>query len=255
LIVATVATAERTAMNNGSFWEWEGKLAPAPGSNINAVIPEAIQLAKGRPFTFEFNEVTVTVCSDSDPMLIYRDWQRALSGYITGGVGPYPPVKLTAAELAHDAKVEAQNESRREASQRAYARAEAVKKAALDAKLATAPALALSDQHGWQSAKDANRDGYGGAVIVFAEQWARLIQQAIEGGAKLEDVADALVSEADTEGITGFMYGAAVSILSKVWKHGEELRRWHNLKTQIGTEGEKANESGGVLNPALLNVG
>jgi len=34
------------------------------------------------------------------------------------------------------------------------------------------------------------------------------------------------------------MYGAAVAILSKVWKHGEELRRWHNLKTQIGDEGE-----------------
>jgi hypothetical protein len=35
----------------------------------------------------------------------------------------------------------------------------------------------------------------------------------------------------------------------------EELRRWHNLRTQIGDEGEKANEDGGVLNPALLRVG
>lgn len=60
---------------------------------------------------------------------------------------------------------------------------------------------------------------------------------------------------ADTEGITGFMYGCAVSILSQVWVHGEELRRWHNIETQIKDEGEKANESGGVLNPALLCVG
>lgn len=51
------------------------------------------------------------------------------------------------------------------------------------------------------------------------------------------------------------MYGCAVSILSQVWIHGEELRRWHNLDSQIGTEGEKANESGGVLNPAVLNIG
>jgi len=32
------------------------------------------------------------------------------------------------------------------------------------------------------------------------------------------------------------------------------LRKWHNIKTQIGNEGEKANASGGVLNPALLNI-
>jgi hypothetical protein len=40
-----------------------------------------------------------------------------------------------------------------------------------------------------------------------------------------------------------------------VWKHGEALRLWHNLKTQIRDEGEKANESGGVLNPACLSIG
>jgi hypothetical protein len=43
-------------------------------------------------------------------------------------------------------------------------------------------------------------------------------------------------------------------VLASCWEHGEELRRWHNLKTQIRDEGEKANESGGVLNPALLNI-
>lgn len=63
------------------------------------------------------------------------------------------------------------------------------------------------------------------------------------------------VYSSHTEGITGFMYGCAVSALAHFWAHGEALRRWHNLDTQIGTEGEKANESGGVLNPALLNIG
>ena len=76
----------------------------------------------------------------------------------------------------------------------------------------------------------------------------------MEKGEKLEDVANECSNEADTEGITGFMYGAAVSVLASCWEHGEELRRWHNLKTQIRDEGEKANESGGVLNPALLNI-
>jgi len=40
-----------------------------------------------------------------------------------------------------------------------------------------------------------------------------------------------------------------------VWAHGEALRLWHNLKYQLRDEGEKANETGGVLNPALLNLG
>ena len=43
-------------------------------------------------------------------------------------------------------------------------------------------------------------------------------------------------------------------MLSQVWEHGEELRRWHNLDTQIHDEGEKANDEGSVLNPALLGV-
>lgn len=47
----------------------------------------------------------------------------------------------------------------------------------------------------------------------------------------------------------------AVVVLTKCWSRGEELRRWHNLDTQIGNEGEKANASGGVLNPALLTTG
>ena len=50
------------------------------------------------------------------------------------------------------------------------------------------------------------------------------------------------------------MYGCAVSALGLFWEHGEELRQWHNLKTQIKDEGEKANASGGVLNPALLTI-
>jgi hypothetical protein len=91
-------------------------------------------------------------------------------------------------------------------------------------------------------------------VITYAEQWADLMERDMAAGKKLEDVAEATSHEADTDGVTGFMYGAAVSVLAQVWEHGEALRRWHNLKTQIGHEGERANETGGTLNPALLNV-
>lgn len=50
------------------------------------------------------------------------------------------------------------------------------------------------------------------------------------------------------------MIGMAVSMLVQCWEHGKQLRRWHNLETQIGDEGEKANALGGVLNPAVLNI-
>ena len=61
------------------------------------------------------------------------------------------------------------------------------------------------------------------------------------------DNADRLSREADTEGITGFMYGCAVSILSKCWVYGEYLRKWHNK--EYGYDGD------GVVNPAIMTVG
>ena len=68
--------------------------------------------------------------------------------------------------------------------------------------------------------------------------------------------AEAMSTLADHKyGITGFQYGWAVAQLAHHWTHGEALRRWHNRATQIGTEGDKANETGGTLNPALLSIG
>jgi hypothetical protein len=113
----------------------------------------------------------------------------------------------------------------------------------------------LKDQDAWDKCVANNKDPYGGRIVEYAEQWARLMQKQMDDGKKLVDVADKMAKRADYDGITGFMYGAAVSILSKVWEHGETLRQWHNLDTQIGTEGEKANKSGGVLNLALLSIG
>lgn len=116
--------------------------------------------------------------------------------------------------------------------------------------------MQIVDAEAWKAWCDNNTDPYGSGVIRYAERWANLMEQRMtETDQPLERIAKDTSHEADTEGITGFMYGAAVSMLAGVWGHGEALRRWHNLDIQIGTEGEKANESGGVLNPALLNIG
>lgn len=66
-------------------------------------------------------------------------------------------------------------------------------------------------------------------------------------GDKIVDIADSTSREADTEGITGFMYGCAVNALSQLWEYGEELRKWHNKEYNYDGEG--------VVNPAILTIG
>lgn len=115
--------------------------------------------------------------------------------------------------------------------------------------------MKLKDAELWNKSLANNQDPYGAAGHRFAETWANLMEQKMAQGKPLHEVARDCSHEADVEGITGFMYGCAVQILAAVWEHGEELRRWHNRDAQIGDEGERANESGGVLNPAILNIG
>ena len=67
------------------------------------------------------------------------------------------------------------------------------------------------------------------------------MEAKLDDGRKLEDIAKETSHQTDTDGITGFMYGCAAQALAHYWVHGEALRRWHNLDTQITDEGEKAN--------------
>lgn len=116
--------------------------------------------------------------------------------------------------------------------------------------------MKLKDATGWKRANAANPpdEPYGHRVMTYAEDWANFMERDMAAGKMLEECAKATSHEADTDGITGFMFGAAVAVLSGVWVHGEALRQWHNLRTQIHHEGEQANEAGGVLNPALLSI-
>ena len=113
-----------------------------------------------------------------------------------------------------------------------------------------------ASQKMWKMGLTKNQDPYGNAVYRFASEWATRMEQRLTDSpdAKISEIADECSREADTEGITGFMYGCAVSMLADIWVHGEELRRWHNLDVQIGTEGEQANEKGATLNPAIIQV-
>lgn len=197
---------------------------------------------------FDFNGVTVYVKGDSDEELIYRDWSRAMAGQITGTVGPYPKAKLTRAEKANDARIEAENAARRAAKTAEYKARQAVKAATTDALLDAAPPIELSDEAAYQDWKANNTDPYGAGIFRYAENWARLMQVRIAAGDALEDIADETSHAADTEGITGFMHGAAVSILSKCWVHGDQLRKWHNRSYGVSDDVE------GTVNPAVITV-
>ena len=75
---------------------------------------------------------------------------------------------------------------------------------------------------------DKNTDSYGRGCFTYAERWAEMMENIIESSTDepmkvIVDNADRLSHEADVEGITGFMYGCAVSILSQCWKY----RRLH----------------------------
>lgn len=116
--------------------------------------------------------------------------------------------------------------------------------------------MKLKDEDFWNTQVEVNTDPYGSAILKFAENWANLMEEKLAQGHALEDIAEELsfIASANAGHITGFMYGAGVSILSACWEHGEQLRRWHNLDTQIEDEGERANETGDVLNPAVITI-
>ena len=114
--------------------------------------------------------------------------------------------------------------------------------------------MKLKDKAAWELSVNRNQDPYGKATMDYAKRWAELMEKEFALGVSLESCAKETSQRADTDGITGFMYGCAVQQLAQCWEYGEDLRRWHNLREQVGSEGEAANERGGVLNPALFNI-
>lgn len=68
--------------------------------------------------------------------------------------------------------------------------------------------------------KSGNPEPYGLECFNFAERWANAMEKRMEKGERLEDIAKQISFDV-ADGITGFMYGMAVSILSQCWIHGE----------------------------------
>lgn len=207
--------------------------------------------------SFEFNGVNITVAADSERDLIYRDWDRGLRGYLGENpeVGPYPAPKLSDLDVASDEAMQAKRDAESARLSREWAVKAKRKQKTLDDLIASADPLDVTDPEAWAECVKNNQDAYGSAVIRYTETWGRIMQVMMSRGSTVEECAEETSHIADVEGITGFMYGCAANFLAQTWRHGEALRRWHNKETQLGTEGDEANESGGVLNPAMLRIG
>lgn len=160
------------------------------------------------------------------------------------GIGGYVPA---AVEIT-DPEAEAERERLRAVW---IAEANAAK-AAFDAKIALLPPFAViagKEQEYAEWVANQREDGYSGAAVNYGENWARLMQKAIEDGYTPEyfaKIAEKTSHEADVVGITGNMYGWAVNMLAHFWSHGEMLRVWHNK--QYDHEGD------GVVNPAVITL-
>ncbi len=114
--------------------------------------------------------------------------------------------------------------------------------------------MKYKDEKVWIEWSNKNKDAYGAGIFAYAKKWAETMEEQLEKGITVAQCANKTSHEADVFGMSGYTYGVSVGILSKCWTHGEELRVWHNIDSQIGTEGEEANKKGSVLNPAILCV-
>lgn len=103
----------------------------------------------------------------------------------------------------------------------------------------------------WEANKPTPEDKYSVEIVRYAERWADMMEQAMEMAildeASFAHVAQSTSRAADTNGISGAMYGFAVGLLRQHWQHGARLNRWHNAKYGVSSDE-------GTVNPAIITV-
>jgi hypothetical protein len=193
---------------------------------------------------FEFNGVLCIVSHKTNLDFLFRD-------YINAGTMDWGVVGPDCVEKYSDTVQKELSGRQREAEERAKERnrqykIEADKKLSDLNKKINGTQFECSNLEVLKEYEEKNSDPYGARCVSYAKEWALLMQVGIKEGRLVKDIAEQTSHEADYDGISGFMYGASVSILSQCWKHGEELRKWHNK--------EYNHEGNGVANPAILTI-
>lgn len=105
----------------------------------------------------------------------------------------------------------------------------------------------------WERCVKINKDSYGKACVDVARRVMEILDEE-PGDFDPHKIVCRADEEVKAGGITGFMAGCVANMVSSFHSRGEEFRKKWNLFHQVGTEGERANEKGGVINPALMSI-
>lgn len=193
---------------------------------------------------FDFNGIKCVISKDTDLDLLHRDYDNAFM-MEWQSISPNPEK-----EYSEATKLELKIREQRAKAAADMAKLEREQKDKQEREyfefITKGIEMEIVDKDNYLIGKDKNTDPYGACIYEYAEGWAKLMQVRIALGEQVKDIAEKTSHEMHFLGISGFMYGAAVSILSQYWKHGEELRKWHNK--EYGHDGE------GVVNPAIINI-
>lgn len=224
------------------------KLETGGGDTYSKVAERAKRMARETlTVEFEFNGIINLVTKDTNLDWLFRDYCNSwLMDWKT--VGPNC-LETYSVEIQNDLNsrktIQDEKDEKRRKEVEAKDRQE---QAAFEGKVAGVELEIIPEKAEEYKAyvEKNSKDGYSRGVIDYAENWAKLMQVEIAKGKTVQEVADETQKGLGYLGITGFMYGCAVNGLSRYWKHGEALRKWHNK--EYGYEGE------GVVNPAVLTL-
>lgn len=211
------------------------------GSNFEAELCEAFNCETALTgIRFEFNGVTVLVTKENaNTEQIVVDWKAGMDANAEKNrleMEAYMKTPKYRAERAKALKLQTRREN--------------VEKEVLA--VDESSEIEFKDDESkakWEQWVEINsHDGYSLGVVTYARRWAKYMQHLMTKHNKaIYQIADNVSIVTDIDGITGFMYGCAVAILSECWKYGEELRRWHNKKW-------RHEDCDGVVNPAVLTI-
>ena len=112
--------------------------------------------------------------------------------------------------------------------------------------------MSITNQEAWDKAVKVNDEPYGKACVDVTRRVMEILDE--DNDFDCHEIICRADKDVKAGDITGFMASCVAQMISSCHSRGEEFRRAWNKDNQIGNEGEKANESGGVLNPALLNI-
>lgn len=220
---------------------------------IDEAYSEAMSLAQATSNTiiFHFNDVIIRIAADSDLRLIERDRQRAERGYLGDNpvIGPHPKPQLSHEERERDEAIRRHKEAMA-ATRQKIAHYEAIERIARrDDLLQNAPAIDVKDETAWHRLKQGTTESMARSLVDGAEEWARLMQASMQRNSiTVSEAADRTFELSWCYGNSGAATTGVVTLLVAHWKHGHELKLWHNA-----IYGVSATEAGrGVIDPTQL---